>query len=672
MFGIAREAALGRAVAELVVPERFREAHESGLRRFLTDGVGPMLDRRVELSALRLDGSEFPVEMTVSAFQDGTEWTFTAFLQDISARRDSEREQFRLVEELRRTLVGSERRFDAIVGSLADPVTIRDRENRIVYANRAALTHLGFESVEALAATAPELIMADYIVMAEDGTEISMDRIPSVRLLRGDSAEPLLIRTIHKETRAERWNLLKASPLLDDAGAVEATIMVIEDVTEQKLAELRSAFLAQASDVLASSLDYEQTLRNVAQLAVPDIVDWCAVDLLDTDGDRISVAVAHVDPARLELAEELRAYEPEQLDPEQGLGLVLRTGRPALYPEISDELLVEAAVNERHLDLLRQVGFRSAAIVPMRIGTRTLGAMTLVNAESGRALGQSDVELAEQIAGRAAVAIENARIYSERSSIAHTLQQSLLPEQLPELPGYELAAAYLPAFEGTEVGGDFYDVWETHGGWMVAMGDVAGKGVEAAALTSLIRHTLRATAEFVSSPAELLARLDLTLKKQRVRSICTALCLRLEDDHLTLAIGGHPLPIWIDASGAREIGKYGSLLGAFVSVEWQDIVLQFTPQTTLVMYTDGVTDAVGRDGERYGARRLRATLDRCRQLSASEVIQALTSSVGEFQVGEHADDTAVLALRRLAHDVSLARSREARETGQTEAMATAA
>jgi sigma-B regulation protein RsbU (phosphoserine phosphatase) len=207
---------------------------------------------------------------------------------------------------------------------------------------------------------------------------------------------------------------------------------------------------------------------------------------------------------------------------------------------------------------------------------------------------------------------------------------------------------------------------------MVAMGDVAGKGVEAAALTSLIRHTLRATAEFVSSPAELLARLDLTLKKQRVRSICTALCLRLEDDHLTLAIGGHPLPIWIDASGAREIGKYGSLLGAFVSVEWQDIVLQFTPQTTLVMYTDGVTDAVGRDGERYGARRLRATLDRCRQLSASEVIQALTSSVGEFQVGEHADDTAVLALRRLAHDVSLARSREARETGQTEAMATAA
>jgi serine phosphatase RsbU (regulator of sigma subunit) len=303
----------------------------------------------------------------------------------------------------------------------------------------------------------------------------------------------------------------------------------------------------------------------------------------------------------------------------------------------------------------------------MRIGNRTLGAMTLVNAESGRALEGSDVELAEQIAARAAVAIENARVYSERSSIAHTLQQSLLPEQLPEIPGYELAGVYLPALEGTQVGGDFYDVWETREGWMVAMGDVAGKGVEAAALTSLIRHTLRATAEFVSSPAELLARLDLTLKKQRVRSICTALCLRLEEEQITLAIGGHPLPIWITADGAQEVGKYGSLLGAFVSVEWQDMALEFAPQSTLVMYTDGVTDALGSQGERYGARRLRATLDQCRRLSASEVVQTLTSALGDFQVGEHADDTAVLALRRVAPE-PLARSSEAGEVGRTHAL----
>lgn len=671
IFGIPPEEALGRAVADLIIPERLRGSHMDGLRRFLEDGVGPMLDRRVEVSALRRDGTEFPAELTISAFQDGGEWTFTAFLQDISARRENELKRTRLVEELRRTLLGSERRFDAIVGSLADPVTIRDRQDRIVYANRAALSQLGYASVEELSATAPESIMDDYVVTGEDGTEVSMDHIPSVRLLQGDAAAPLLIRTIHRETGAERWNLLKASPLLDDAGEVEATIMVIEDVTEQKLAERRAAFLAEASEVLASSLDYEQTLRNVAQLAVPDIVDWCAVDLVDAEGDRVSVAIAHVDPARLKLAEELRAYEPEQLDPEQGLGLVFGTGRSLVYPEISDALLVESAVDERHLELLRQVGFRSAAVVPMRIGNRTLGAMTLVSAESGRALGPLDVELAEQIAARAAVAIENSRVYSERSSIAHTLQQSLLPEQLPEIPGYQLASAYVPAFEGAEVGGDFYDVWKTGEGWMVAMGDVAGKGVEAAALTSLIRHTLRATAEFVSSPAELLARLDLTLKQQRVRSICTALCLRLQEELVTLAIGGHPLPIWIDASGAREVGKYGSLLGAFVSVEWQNVVLEFAPQTTLVMYTDGVTDAVGSDGERYGARRLRATLDRCRQSSASEVVETLTSTLGEFQIGEHADDTALLALRRVSAHIAPGPAGEGREMDQSDSLATA-
>jgi serine phosphatase RsbU (regulator of sigma subunit) len=424
--------------------------------------------------------------------------------------------------------------------------------------------------------------------------------------------------------------------------------MFTEDVTEQKRHELRAEFLSKASEVLASSLDYEQTLRNVAELAVPDFADWCAVDLLDAEGDRVSVAVAHVDPARLKLAEELRAYEPEQLDPDQGLGLVLRTGAPAIYPEITDELLIEGAVDERHLELLRTVGFRSAAVVPMRLGRRVLGAMTLVTAESGRTLDRFDVELAEQIADRAAVAIENSRVHSERSRIAHTLQQSLLPEQLPAVPGFELASVYVPAVESTEVGGDFYDVWETQGGWMIAIGDVTGKGVEAAALTSLVRHTLRATAEFVTSPAGLLAHLDAMLKKQPGRSICTALCLRLEEDRATLAAGGHPLPFLIDEDGTRQIGEYGPLLGAFKDVAWEQIAFALAPGSTLVIYTDGVTDAVGEGGERYGLARLRATLERSGELSAAGVIDRLTGALREFQIGEHADDIAALALRRLS------------------------
>lgn len=646
MFGIERDHALGREVAELIIPERLRDAHRAGLRRFLADGTGPLLDRRVEMAALASDGSEFPVEMTISAIRDGAAWTFTTFVQDISARRAGERERERLVKELRQALAGSERRFDAIVGPLSDPVTIRDRHDRIIYANRAALAYLGFESTEALRETPPAKIMDDYVVVGEDGGPVAMDAIPSVRLLRGETPEPLLIRTINRVTGEERWNVLKASPLVDDAGQVESTIMVIEDVTEQKLTERRTEFLAEASRVLASSLDYEATLRAVAELAVPHIADWCAVDLVDADGDRVPVSVAHVDPAKRRLADELRVYEPTRPDPERGLGLVLRTGQSILYPEISDELVGRAAVDDRHLELLRAVGFRSVAIVPIKLAGRVLGVMTLVSAESGRQLTQSDLALAEQVGARAAVAIENARIYGERSRIAHTLQQSLLPEELPDIPGYQLASAYIPAFEHSEVGGDFYDVWQAQGQWMLAVGDVTGKGVEAAALTSLVRHTLRATSEFLSSPAELLAQLDAILHKQRRRSICTAICVRVEPDGVTLAIGGHPLPICVDSGGARQVGEFGALLGAFHDVQWSDLHLELPPESTLVIFTDGVTDAIGECGERYGLARLHDTLQRCREHRADQVVDAVTGALQRFQVGEHADDTAVVALRR--------------------------
>jgi PAS domain S-box-containing protein len=645
-FGISRGEAIGRAVAELIVPPRLRDAHAAGLRRFLADGAGLLLNRRVELPARRGDGSEFPAEMTLSAWRDGGQWTFTAFIQDISERRDAERERERLVEDLRRALMGSERRFEAIVGALEDPVTIRDRHNRIVYANRAALSHLGFGSLEELARTPPDSIMADYVVLAEDGREISMGQIPSVRLLRGEAPKPLLIRTIHRESGIERWQLLKAAPLLDEDGGFEATIMVIEDVTTQRREQQRAAVLSQASAVLASSLDYEQTLRNVAQLAVPEIADWCGVDLLDADGDRMPVAVAHVDPARLKLADELRRYPTGETDELQGLGRVLRTGESLLYSEIPEEMLVRAAVDEHHLALLRAVGMRSAAIVAIRLGRKVLGGMTLVGAESGRVLDHADLTLAEEIASRAAVAIENARLYSERSTIARTLQQSLLPERLPAIPGYTLSGTYKPAVEGTEVGGDFYDAWKSGDGWMITIGDVTGKGLEAAALTSLVRHNLRAMSEFVLSPAQLLARLDAVLKREGTRSMCTAILLRLDENGVTMGIGGHPLPIRITSAGATQVGTYGPMLGAFDGVGWSDIALDLDPGSTLVMYTDGVTDALGRDGERYGQERLRGMLGECRQASARGVIDHLNTALAEFQVGEHADDTAALALSR--------------------------
>ena len=560
----------------------------------------------------------------------------------------AERERERLVGEMRTLLHGSEQRFDAIVGTLSDPVTIRDREDRLVYANPAALDHLGFASVEQLRATSPDEIFAAYRVLGETGQEIVMDDIPSVRILRGLPAEPLLIRIIDRHSGVERWNLLKAAPLLGADGEVDATITVIEDVTEQKRAERDAAFLAGASEVLASSLDYERTLRNVAQLVVPDLADWCAVDLVDEAGERIPVAVAHVDPARLALAAELRNYGPARLDRDQGLGLVLRTGVSALYAEITDEMLARGAIDDHHLALLRSVGMRSVVLVPMTLGSRTLGAMTLVSAESGRVLDQTDVATAEQLASRAAVAIENSRLYSERSRIAHTLQQSLVPDQLPEIPGFELASAYLPAVADTEAGGDFYDVWQVGGAWMITIGDVTGKGVEAAALTAVVRHTMRATSDFVASPAELLTRLDRALKKNGALSVCTALCLHVAGDRVTIAAGGHPLPLCLTAEGVHPLGNHGPLLGALDDVQWHESTVRLAPGSTLLLYTDGVTDAVGENGDRYGAERLANTLGELRDGSAAAIVEGLIDALSSFQVGSSADDVAVLALRSSA------------------------
>jgi PAS domain S-box-containing protein len=661
-FGLTRKEAIGRPVAALIVPERFRAAHLAGLQRFLDSGAGPVLDQRIELAALRADGSEFPIEMTISALEDGERWIFHAFIQDITERKEAEREHERLLEELRLALQGSERRFDAIVGSLSDPVTIRDREHRFLYANSAALSHLGFESWEQLRDTPPEAIISDYLVQDEHGGEIAMADIPSVRILRGeDAVEPLLIRTVHRETGVQRWNLLKAAPLRDEHGKIEATIMIIEDVTEQKRSELRSGFLAQASTVLASSLDYEQTLCNVAELAVPNIADWCAVDLLDPDGDRRTVAVAHVDPDRLALAEELRGYVPDRVDPEQGMGRVLSTGEALLYPKISDEMLAQSALDDRHLELLRAVGFHSALIVPMRLGERILGTMTLVSAESVRTLDEYDLELAEQVGARAAVAVENSRLYSERSSIARTLQQSLLPDELPEIPGYELSSFYLPAIEASLVGGDFYDVWQVDDSWMMIIGDVTGKGIQAAALTALVRHTMRTASEFQSSPAGLLEIVDATLKKRPVLSVCTALCLRLKDNRLTLATGGHPWPLHVTSQGVREVGGHGPLLGGFADASWEDHTLDLEPGGTLLLYTDGVTDARDAQGERFGPERLRGILEDLRDQPDAEILAGLTRKLDEFQGATHADDTAVLALHRLAHAGMPNNQRQVRE-----------
>jgi PAS domain S-box-containing protein len=540
--------------------------------------------------------------------------------------------------------------FAQILDVLADAVTIRDRSDQIIYANRAALDDMGFASLAEMQERPPRAIMDDYVVRDELGRELSMDDVPSVRLMRGEPGDALLMRVVRRDSGELKWKLLKAAPLTDEQGEIVATATIIEDVTTTKNAELRSRFLAEASEMLGSSLDYAETLQNVAWSVVPQLADWCAVDLVDESGVREQVVVAHSDPERLVLAERLRTYGPRELDSQRGLGRVLATGRAELFSELPDELLEQAARDADHLALLREMRMRSVLLVPLRTAQRTLGVMTLVMSESERAFGADDLEFAEQLAGRAAIAVENALLYRAHAQIADTLQRSLLPERVPSIAGWDVAALYRPAGaeHEIEVGGDFYDFVELDDGWLVIIGDVTGKGLEAATLTSLARHSARFMCRIDSRPSAVLRAIDEALVAHGRLSLCSALCLRLREDAIVFSSGGHPLPLVIGADGAlRETGSPGMLLGIPGTHGWQDEPLTLADRETMIIYTDGATDGRNADG-RFGDERLRELL-RARAGSSPDVLlAALDAGLAAFRVGPQADDTAAVALTRVA------------------------
>lgn len=192
---------------------------------------------------------------------------------------------------------------------------------------------------------------------------------------------------------------------------------------EAERASQRLSFLARASRILTDSLNYEKTLSRVAELLVPQLADWCTIHMIDENNHVEPLVVSHIDPDKVAWAQELQQRYPPDPDPEVGLYKVLCTGQPELYPDIPEELLVASAQDAEHLRLIREVGFTSAMVVPLISRERTLGALTLVWAESGRHYSAADLELAQELAGRAALAVDNARLYREAQRFNEELEQ---------------------------------------------------------------------------------------------------------------------------------------------------------------------------------------------------------------------------------------------------------
>jgi len=488
--------------------------------------------------------------------------------------------------------------LEAIVEGVADAVTAQAPDGRLVYANDAAVRLLGFASAAELLAASPLEFRDRFEMYAEDGSELPLEQLPGRRALAGERPPPLTMRYRHQASAEDRWSRVQSTPVFDERGAVRLAINVIEDITDIKRAEQGHRFLSRASQELARSLDYQETLRAVARLAVPEIADWCAVDVLA--GEELErVAVEHVDPERVALARAVQERYPADPHSDTGVWGVLRRGLAELYREIPDELLVQTARDEEHLALLRTVGLRSAMLAPMTLRDEVLGVISFVSAESGRRFDEHDLALAEDLALRAAAAIENARLFEISSTIAHTLQSSLLPPVLPELPGMDLAAAYRAAGEGFEVGGDFYDVFSTADDqWYLVIGDVCGKGAEAAAVTALARYTIRAAAVRRRSPAAILRWLSDAMIQQSggTGRFCTIACAHLDlarsPTRVTVSCGGHPLPLLVRADrSAEEVGAPGTLLGLVPQPDLQDRMTELRGGDTLVLYTDGLSEA---------------------------------------------------------------------------------
>jgi PAS domain S-box-containing protein len=292
--------------------------------------------------------------------------------------------------------------LSAIVEGTPDAVFVKDLEGRYLMVNSACARILGRPKEEIVGRDDAQILPSE-----------TAERLAEVDRLVMDTGEASSYEEVLPVGGRPRTFLSTKSVHRDAAGTALGIIGISRDITERKEAERAQRFLAEVGEMLSTSLDYRATLASVARLAVPTLADWCGVDVLGEGGFVERLAVAHEDPEKVPLALKLQERYPADPEAPGGLHNVLRTGRTEVHPEVTDAMLEATARDEEHLGLLREIGFRSVIIVPMVTRGRTLGAVTLVSAESGRGFGESDVGLAEELARRAATAVDNAGLYEE-------------------------------------------------------------------------------------------------------------------------------------------------------------------------------------------------------------------------------------------------------------------
>jgi len=511
------------------------------------------------------------------------------------------------------------------------------------------------------------------------------------RFLQGPDTDPAAVAELRAAQREQRsttltllnyradgapfWNEVSLSPVLDEGGELRHVVGVQNDVTARvRLEEERQrahqseraaraqaegvqrqlALLAEATSLLAATLDQEEALQRLVRLTVPMLADFCAVDLLDPAGSTESrrVAAAHVDPNKVDLLYRLAKVHPMAPGGLELISQVLAGGHPALVPEMPETYSL--LVNEEAQQIYRQLEPASLIVVPLLARRQVLGTLTLATARSsGRAYGNRDLELAGDLARRAALSLDNARLYQREHRAAETLQRSLLPV-LPDVPGLEIAARYLPSGQGAEVGGDWYDVLALPDGTTgLAVGDVMGHDLSAAAAMGQLSGVLRSYAWGGDGPAVVLDRLDELVQALDMAQLATAFYARLEtgDEHypprLRYASAGHPPPVLrLPGGGTRLLDdEPGVLIGAPYVGARTEAMAEMPRGSVLLLVTDGLLERPD-DGLAERQERLRRLLaGPVGALPLEELCEAVLEDMVPGAATRLRDDVAMLAIR---------------------------
>jgi serine phosphatase RsbU (regulator of sigma subunit) len=418
---------------------------------------------------------------------------------------------------------------------------------------------------------------------------------------------------------------------------------------EAERAQGRLALMVEATSALISTLDMGELLDRLTALCVPRLADWAFVTLRDDFGEVHEFAGRHRDGREDEL-EEFASLHVRHLGSGSPSVRSMTTSRPVLLDALTPEVRAEVFSHPGALEAFDRIGGSCVLTVPMVARRRTLGAIALIRADDSPPFGPGEVELTSELAARAALALDNVRLYRQEHAVADTLQRSLLPE-LPEVAGLEAAAHYVSASTAADVGGDFYDLLDLPDGSVgIAVGDVVGHDVAAAAAMGHLRGVLRAVVWEAedADPGAVLARVDRLVQGLRVASLATLVYARAirpaapgEPWLVHVANAGHPPLLLRDPAGqVQAVDVTGLLVGVDASSHRETLTVEVPTGSTLIAYTDGLIERSGQDLDQGIA-------ELCARVAAAPVDATPRQLCDAAVAGglDHRDDVALIAVR---------------------------